>query len=155
MCLLHVLRHGIQCLVLGGVWHWFWGQSGISPTQVEVLFCIINIALLLSPSMNVIRNFSFHTTKNYNVNFDLEVRATSSVCISDTKRDFGVGPKPRRSSCSRVLPALSWECITDLKCAHVHVWPCLYFYGFLWGVVGRPILGLSSQKHAPRTQFWW
>ena len=34
------------------------------------------------------------------MNFGLDLRATSSVRISETKRDFGVGPKPRCSSCS-------------------------------------------------------
>ena len=65
--------------------------------------------LLLSPFMKVIWNFRFNTSKNYNVNFDLDLRAASSVRISETKRDFGVGPKPQHSLCSRVSPTLSWK----------------------------------------------
>ena len=46
----------------------------------------------------------------------------------------------------------------------VYYWPSVHacacfdpvcYYSFLWGVVGRLILGLSSRKHAPRTKFWW
>ena len=74
-------------------------------------------SLLLSPFMKVIWNFWFNTTKNYNVNFDLDLRATSSVRISETKRDFGVGPKPRRSLCSGVSPALSWKWPSMHACA--------------------------------------
>ena len=80
-------------------------------------YCLIAICfplthhkpLLLSPFMKVIWNFRFNTSKNYNVNFDLDLRAASSVRISETKRDFGVGPKPQHSLCSRVSPTLSWK----------------------------------------------
>ena len=69
----------------------------------------VSSTLLLSPFMKVIWNFRFNTSKNYNVNFDLDLRAASSVRISETKRDFGVGPKPQHSLCSRVSPTLSWK----------------------------------------------